>query len=322
MRNGSKVVTVSLLVLLMTCMSSSSGAQNNEVQKVVQTIRFGTLPVVQALPIFVASEKGFFDEQGIKVELIPFNSAMEKDVALTAKEISGYFGDMMTPMVLNANKIPVKMVATIFDSMSEQRTFAILASANASRKALKDLAEEGIAGSSNTIIDYITCKILSLNNVSPKNLCLIETKNIPIRLQMLLTGQVPAATLPEPLVTLAEKKGATVVADDAGKRISPTILAFRFDFLQKHPVEVRKFVAAVSKASSFINKNLEDARSIMNRSCRIPKPLHKSFSVPVFPELQVPEHEQVMDVYHWLRQKKVINKNMVFKDMVSDEYIP
>ena len=322
MRNGSKVVTVSLLVLLMTCISSSSGAQNNEDQKIVQTIRFGTLPVVQALPLFVASEKGYFDEQGIKVELIPFNSAMEKDVALTAKEISGYFGDMMTPMVLNGNKIPVKMVATIFDSMSKQRTFAILASADSSGKALKDLAELGIAVSSNTIIDYITCKILSLNNVSPKNLRIIEMKNIPIRLQMLLTGQVPAATLPEPLVTLAEKKGATVVADDAGKRISPIILAFRFDFLQKHPAEVRKFVAAVSKASSFINKNPKDARSIMNRSCRIPKPLQQSFSMPVFPEPQVPEHEQVMDVYHWLRQKKVINKNMVFKDMVSDEYIP
>lgn len=322
MRNENKVVTVSLLVLLMICISSLSGAQNNEDQREVQTILFGTLPVVQSLPLFVASEKGFFDEQGIKVELIPFNSAMEKDVALTAREISGYFGDMMTPMVLNANKIPVRMVATIFDSIGEQRTFAILASANASSKVLKDLAKAGIAGSSNTIIDYITYKILSLNNVSPKNLSLIETKNIPIRFQMLLTSQVPAATLPEPLVTLAEKKGATVVADDTGKRISPTILAFRADFLRKHSAEVRKFVAAVSKASSFINKNPKDARSIMNRSCRIPKPLQQSFSVPVFPVPQVPEHEQVMDVYHWLKQKKVINKNMVFKDMVSDEYIP
>ena len=139
---------------------------------------------------------------------------------------------------------------------------------------------------------------------------------------MLLNGQVPAATLPEPLVTLAEKKGATAVADDAGKRISPTILAFRSEFLGKYPAEVRKFVSAVSKATSFINKNPEDARSIMNRSCRIPKPLQQSFSVPGFPDPQVPDHEQVMDVYHWLRQRNVININMVFKDMVSDEYIP
>ena len=322
MRTAYRIVMVFFLVTMMACFSSYAEAKESEDQARIQAIRFGTLAVVQALPLFVASAKGYFNEQGIQVELIPFNSAMEKDVALTAREISGYFGDMMTPIILNANKIPVRMVATIFDSTGDHRTFAILASADSSGKTLKDLAEAGIAVSSNTIIDYITCKILSLNNVSPKILNPIETKNIPIRLQMLLNGQVPAATLPEPLVTLAEKKGATAVADDAGKRISPTILAFRSEFLGKHPAEVRKFVAAVSKATSFINKNPEDARSIMNRSCRIPKPLQQSFSVPVFPKPQVPEHEQVMDVYHWLRQKKVINKNMVFKDMVSDEYIP
>ena len=58
-------------------------------------VRFGTLPVLQALPLHVAQEKGFFDEAGIKVELIPFNTAAEKDIALTTKNIDGYFGDLL-----------------------------------------------------------------------------------------------------------------------------------------------------------------------------------------------------------------------------------
>ena len=37
----------------------------------------------------------------------------------------------------------------------------------------------------------------------------MEIKKIPIRLQMLLSGQVTAALLPEPLLTLAETHGAT-----------------------------------------------------------------------------------------------------------------
>ena len=47
--------------------------------------------------MFTAAEKGFFEKEGLEVELILFNSAMEKDVALTAGRIEGYFGDLITP---------------------------------------------------------------------------------------------------------------------------------------------------------------------------------------------------------------------------------
>jgi hypothetical protein len=40
--------------------------------------KFGTIPVLQSLPLFVAAEKGFFKEQGLNVDIVLFNSAMEK----------------------------------------------------------------------------------------------------------------------------------------------------------------------------------------------------------------------------------------------------
>jgi len=317
-----QVFVIALLVLLLANISTHSMAQSRKGQRPLPTIRFGALPVIQALPLFVAFEKGYFTRHGVTVELIPFNSALEKDVALTAREISGYFGDMMTPMVLNANGIHVRMAATIFNSTNNQRTFAILAAPNSPNRTLKELTEAGIAGSSNTIIEYITLKILSFHDIQMENLNMIETKNIPIRLQMLLSGQVPSATLPEPLVTLAELKGARVVADDAGKGISPTILAFRLEFLKEHPAEVKKFLAAVHEAMSFINQNPKEVRPIMNRYCRIPEPLQQDFIIPKFPKLTAPDYNQVMDVYNWLRKKGIIKAEMNYKQMVSDGYLP
>ena len=35
------------------------------------TIRVGVLPILDSLPMFVAEERGYFDAQGIRVELIP-----------------------------------------------------------------------------------------------------------------------------------------------------------------------------------------------------------------------------------------------------------
>ncbi len=63
-------------------------------------IRFGTLPVLQALPLFVARDKGLFAKAKLKVELVPFNTASERDIALTAKTIDGTFGDLFSAAIL------------------------------------------------------------------------------------------------------------------------------------------------------------------------------------------------------------------------------
>lgn len=108
------------------------------------TIQFGTLPVIQALPLFVAAEKGYFKDAGLDVELVPFNSAMEKDVAMSAGQISGYFGDMITPMVLTANGTLVKIVATHFNIKNEQRMFAILAGPKYPKKTYMSFPLQGL----------------------------------------------------------------------------------------------------------------------------------------------------------------------------------
>jgi len=285
-------------------------------------IHFGTLPVIQALPLFVASEKGFFKDEGITVELVTFNSAMEKDVAFTSGQIAGYFGDTMTPMVLAANKVPIKMVATLFSTTGTRRMFAILTPPQSSQRTLAEVANAGIAVSSNTIIEYIMTKLLESQRVPLSRLNMIEVKNIPIRLQMLLTGQVAAAILPEPLITLAELKGARVLSDDAGKGISPTVLAFSDLFLSQNPKAVKAFLSAVSRAATFINGNPAEARPIMNRYCQIPEPLQQKFVIPPFPGLSLPDRSHVMDVYGWLRTKGIIKSEMTFNHMVADGYLP
>jgi NitT/TauT family transport system substrate-binding protein len=308
-----KVFLVALfLALLPTLAAAQSGL----------TLHFGTLPVVQSLPLFVAAEKGFFRERGLSVDLVLFNSATEKDVALTSGQLAGYFGDLMTPMVLNANGIPVKMAATLFSTPPQQPMFAIMAGPKSRGKTLAELAKAGLAGSSNTIIEYIALKILQSQNLSANQLNMIEVKNISIRLQMLLTDQVPGAILPEPLVSHAAAQGARAVADDAGKGISATVLAFADPFLKKHPQTVKTFLEAVSLASAFINKNPAEVRPIMNQHCRIPDPLHQKFAVPFFPKLTLPEPDQVTDVYRWLRSKGIVQREMNYRQMVADGTLP
>ncbi len=285
-------------------------------------IKFGTIPVLQSLPLFVASEKGFFKEQDLSVEVVLFNSAMEKDIALTSGQIVGYFGDLMTPMVLQANKAGVKITTTNFNTTKEQRMFAILASPQSKDKSLSEIVKSGIATGSNTIADYLIVRLLQPQKINKGAINLIDVKSIPIRLQMLLSGQVSAALMPEPLATLAEMKGAKALIDDKGQRLSATVLAFNEKFLKEYPHAVKAFHRAVNKASDYINKNPDEVRAIMNRNCNIPEPLQGSFPIPKFPKLIIPAHDQVTDVYTWLCEKQIITRKMTYKDMVADGYLP
>jgi NitT/TauT family transport system substrate-binding protein len=321
-----KIARFSLLLILLCSFILPINAHSREIPdknaKMPDAIKFGTIPVLQSLPLFVASEKGFFKEQGLTVEIVLFNSAMEKDIALTSGQIAGYFGDLMTPMVLQSNNTGVKMVATNFNTTNEQRMFAILASPQSKDKNLSEIAKTGIATGSNTIADYLIIRLLRPQKINKDAINLIDVKNIPIRLQMLLSGQVSAALMPEPLATLAETKGAKALLDDKGKGLSATVFAFSEKFLKEYPQAVKPFHKAVNKASDYINKNPDEVRSIMNRDCKMPEPLQGAFPIPKFPKLVIPANNQVMDVYKWLREKQIITKEMTYKDMVADGYLP
>jgi NitT/TauT family transport system substrate-binding protein len=52
-----------------------------------EKVKIGHLAVVPSLPTYVAMEKGFFTEQGLEVELIPFQSGTDIVDALVAGRI-------------------------------------------------------------------------------------------------------------------------------------------------------------------------------------------------------------------------------------------
>lgn len=135
-------------------------------------IRFGTLPVLQALPVYVAQDKGFFGSDGLDVELIPFNTAAEKDIALAAGSIDGYFGDLLTPIVLKGNGRDVFIVAANYDTRFDRRMFAVLGKPGGPYKTISDLASVPIGISSNTVIDYVTERLLASGGLPPREICL------------------------------------------------------------------------------------------------------------------------------------------------------
>lgn len=307
-----KIISLVLLIFFFSCSNPKNDAK----------LTFGTLPVIQALPLFVANDLKLFAKHGIEVELISFNSALESAITISAGQIDGYFTDIITPMILKANNTELQIVSTLFKTDEHQRMFALLTAPGVTNISAEELSEKGIAVSANTVIDYITPYLLKSVDSTVSKYNKIDTKKIPIRLQLLLQNQVPAAVLPEPLVTFAEQKGAQVFADDRALNMAPTVAVFRAIFLTEHPKSVKRFLLAIEEAINIINEKPDSIRAIMLDNCRVPDLLNNTFPVPKLPQLTLPSEDNILNAYKWLSETNIIGTKLDIEDLMSDEYLP
>ncbi len=281
-------------------------------------IRFGTLPVLQALPLYVAADKGLFSRAGVNVELIPFNTAADKDMALSTGSLDGCFADLVTPTVLRGNGKDIFIVATNYDTTHDRRMFGVLGKPEGKYATPLDLAGVPVAISSNSVIDYVTERLLKSAGVPPDKISMLEMKNIGLRFQMLMSGKVEAATLPEPLVSAAIAKGAGLLADDAGLAASQTVLVFSGKIIKEKPAAVKAFLKAVAEAAELVNTDPNSARPLMVQYARLPGPMQDNYPVPRFPKLHAPDKESLAGIVDWLVARKVIPKKLEYQEIVND----
>lgn len=64
-------------------------------------VKMGVLPIVESLPFLIAQEKGLFQKMGVKVEIISFASALERDSAIQSGMIHGAIDEEQILSVLS-----------------------------------------------------------------------------------------------------------------------------------------------------------------------------------------------------------------------------
>ncbi len=291
--------------------------------RAAEELRFGVLPVLQALPLFVADEQGFFGDAGLDVQILPFQSAADKDIALKSGAIDGYFGDLFTPLVVEGNGLDISIVATNYRTGRDARMFAVLAGKDSGIETMEDLSGHQVGISSNSVIDYVTQQLLARTELGEDAVELVDMKNIGLRMQLLMSGELDAATLPEPLATAASKGGATLLADDTGMQVSQTVLIFSQAYLDDNSGQVRAFLAAVDQANAWILDNPKEARAIMIAKTRLPEPLQQVFPIPVFPrEMDVPTASTISEAVAWLKASGVVKEDLEYTELVNGAYLP
>jgi NitT/TauT family transport system substrate-binding protein len=275
------------------------------------------------IPVFVAQQNGYFAEQGIQVEGIPVKSAQERDVLIQTGQADGMLNDLISNGLLNKDTVKVKAVYTARLPYPNAPAFRILAGPKTDIKSPADLKGVPIGISQNTIIEYLTDRMLKAEGLKQGDIAVVEVSAIPVRYEQLMNGNLKAATLPDPMAQGAIAAGARLVVDDSKYASqSQSVLSFRVETLKTKPNTVRKFLVAWEKAVNELNANPEKYRSVLIEQGRVPKAIENSYQMPPFPGRGVPTQADVADVVNWLREKGLVSRNIAYGEMVDGSFLP
>jgi NitT/TauT family transport system substrate-binding protein len=281
-------------------------------------IRIGTLPTEDSLPLWVAERDGLFKKAGLDVTITSFQSAQERDAALTAGAIDGLMGDLIAVASLRAGGVPVKATTVMLGSTPKEGRFGIVAKPGSKADDLKDLAGVPVGTSSATIQEYVLDGLMKQAGVAAGDVKKEEVKKVPIRFELLMSGGVAAAALPEPFLSLAEKSGAKVLADDTtGANLSQTILVFSDKFLGEaaNATAVGKLLGVWDEAVGTVNAAPESFRALLVDKARLPEPLKGTYRVNTYPKAALPTTGEVAAVLDWMKAEGLLTTEITYADM-------
>lgn len=281
-------------------------------------LKLALLPILDTMPVYVAQEAGFFEQQGLKVDFVPVGSAAEREQVVAAGQADGMVNDLLSVALYNRKDTQVQVVRFARVTAPGAPLYRILASSQSGFKQVKDLGGVPVGISQGSIIDYVTNRILIGEGLPADQVKTVAVPKIPDRLALLASGQIQAATLPEPFSTVAVQKGAVVIVDDtAYPEIANSVVSFRKSVIDARPQAVQKFMAAFNQAVEEINNNPEKWRKVLSDYKLVPSDLAASYPVPKFPQASLPTQAQFDAVVQWALGRGLIDKAVDYASSVK-----
>lgn len=287
------------------------------------TLKIAVLPVLDALPMYVAQQSGLFEAHGVIVEFIPVPSAPERDQVVSSGQADGMINEAVSTLFYNREETRLQIVRYARTATAETALFRILSPASSGITAPDGLKGVEIGVSQGTVIEYLTERLLEQEGFNAGEIRTVAVPKIDVRMSLLASGELKAAMLPEPLASLAVLQGAIVVLDDARHpEFSFSTISFRKDVIDASPDAIEGFLAAIEEATSQINNDPTRWSGLMAEQNLVPPPVLETFQVPQFPTAGVPTESQWADALEWARTKGLIDLDVSYSSSVNPTFLP
>ncbi len=258
-----KLVPVLLMILLLVTVGSASSDEK---------VKIGYLRIVMSLPTFVAAEKGLFEQEGLKVELIPFESGtLIIDALVTGRidvngcsAITGYWFAAQGAM----DRFKIFLAYGTRSLLN--KAFVAVVKKDSPLKNLRDLKGKRVGtfpGASSVEL----ARAVIRTQIDPEGIIFTEVAPGLI-ISALAAGQIDAFFAPEPMGMIAISQGIGRDLVEEPLRLlglergyAGAAFGFSTQFLKENPQIAKKVKAVYYKAVDLIEKDEKVARSLLTK---------------------------------------------------------
>jgi len=266
-----RFVSVLLMVFLVMTAGQALSAEK---------VTIGHLAIVPSLPTYVAMEKGFFAQEGLEVELVPFQSGTDIVDALVAGRIDANCMSAITGHWFAAQAVPDKFkIFLVYAADSTvDNTMVVVVKKDSPLKDLKGLKGKKV-GTFPGATSVALAKAVIRTKLAPETVIFTEIAP-PNIVPALAAGQIDAFFSPEPFGMIAVYQGigrylikSPCTLLGLKKGIVGGAFSFSAKFLRERPEVAKKVKAAIEKGVDYIKANEQEARGYLSKYAQLPPPV-------------------------------------------------
>lgn len=232
-----------------------------------RTVKIGYIPLATSLPLYIAEANKYFDDAGIKYELVKMDSSNQLASSLVRGEVDAVFEVLSAPLLAEEAKNPGSIKIFSVSDLTTAKPFDSIIVKDDSIKTLNDLENKRIGVTPGSIFNSQLKYFLKFNSIDTDKITFVPV-GLPEQLQGLSNNFVDAVYSIEPVIQQSSETQygfrrlyGSVFANTINH--SPQgAAAFSAKFLGENAEIAKKIASVFDKSVEYIRSNDGSARQI------------------------------------------------------------
>ncbi|MDY2629966.1 MAG: MetQ/NlpA family ABC transporter substrate-binding protein [Clostridium sp.] len=310
-----KLLTTFMTLAMVGTMAGCAKTKTEEVKE-TKKLSFGAMSSIDIVPIVIAKEKGYFEEEGLELDFQLFTAARDRDAALQAGELDGVIADEIAISIYQNSGIDMKITG------ATNGAWTLVVGKDSGIENLEDLKGKKMAISENTMIDYLSDYIAEENGVNSSEIEKIAIPAMPARLEALRNKQVDAAILPAPFNDTAVADGGKGLTTIDNADIMISVIGFLQDQIDNNEEAIKAFFTGYNKAVEYMkNTDIKEYEDIVIKTVGYSEDTKGNIILPELNTNYLPDTEKVQAVFNWSKNNGIISKDLKAEDVIIDKFI-
>ncbi|MCF8008568.1 MAG: ABC transporter substrate-binding protein [Halanaerobiales bacterium] len=270
------------------------------------TLKIGIMPAVDSAPILLALERGYYQELNLDLKIDVYTNAVNRQSALQTGELDG----AMTDLIAFVNNVKNGFLVKI--TTSTDGSFPVLVKKNFEEKEIIDIGMMEIS-----VANFLSEQYLKEQYKMNK----IFIPAIPARLEMVKSGKLDMAIIPEPLASMGELAGLEKRIYKNIYDFTPEAMIFTDTAIKNKSEAITRFHQAYNKAVLDIQKDNNLAKDVLINSLKLNPEIKELITLPDYHLARVFTESYLNHVISWVAEKQNEEITLSYKNMVEEKFI-